>query len=279
MPELPEVETTRRGISPHLIQQRITNIKIRQPQLRWAIPSNCQKLLVGSSVVKVTRRAKYLILSCKQPNEPGSLPSWALIHLGMSGSLRICDTTQAASKHDHFDIELETGKLLRYRDPRRFGCLLCGNGDPYQHRLLHKLGPEPLSTTFNAEYLAKALYGRRCSIKTAIMQQAIVVGVGNIYASEALFLAGIHPKRAANRIAHARLARLVHCIKQTLEEAIAAGGTSLRDFSQADGKPGYFKQKLRVYGLDGHTCINCRHSIRMITLGQRSTYYCAKCQT
>ena len=270
MPELPEVETTRRGIAPHLVGQTITGIAIHQRQLRWPISADLEAGLTGQKVTAVKRRAKYLLLTTGHGT--------ALMHLGMSGSLRIVSNNLPLKKHDHVDMQLSNGQCLRYHDPRRFGALLWLTEAPEQHELLRHLGPEPLSDEFDAEYLHARAQGRRTPVKTFIMDGRIVVGVGNIYASEALFMAGIRPTRAAGKISLKRYAKLVETIKQVLSEAITQGGTTLRDFVNSDGEPGYFRQYLRVYERKGESCRECSAEIRAIRLGQRSTYYCPKCQ-
>ena len=269
MPELPEVETSRRGISPYIVGQRIENVIIRERRLRWPIGQEVDKELPGATIESVSRRAKYLLLNTTN----GS----AIVHLGMSGSVFIVERDTPAGVHDHFDIEVGSGKSLRFRDPRRFGSLHWSN-DLTQHWLLRKLGPEPLSEDFSGQYLWETSRGRRVSVKQFIMNAEIVVGVGNIYASESLFLAGIHPLRATGRIARNRYALLAATIKDVLEQAIRSGGTTLRDFYGSDGEAGYFQQKLEVYGRDGEPCTRCKRPISVIVLGQRSTFYCKNCQ-
>ena len=275
MPELPEVETSRRGIEPHLKNRQIQQIEIRQHRLRWPIPANLPALARGQTIRAVGRRGKYIILQLDE----GSI----LIHLGMSGSLRICKPGSTAEKHDHIDISVSTAagnqqKVLRLRDPRKFGCVLWIEGDPGQHKLLKDLGPEPLGDDFTADYLWQRSRGRNSSIKSLIMNSHIVVGVGNIYACEALFRAGISPKRRAGKISRQRYTRLVDEIRATLSEAIEQGGTTLRDFTAEDGKPGYFKQKLLVYSRTGQPCVNCERPLKQVSQQGRSTFYCAHCQ-
>ena len=277
MPELPEVETTCAGIRPHLVGKTIKRLIVRQPKLRWPIPPNASRLVQKQAIHSICRRAKYIILQC-QPTTKHGTANWMIIHLGMSGVLHIINDNTPPQKHEHFDLVMSDNTILRYRDPRRFGCCLVGDGDPLQHRLLCKLAPEPLSAEFNVTYLKNALARRSMQIKVAIMQQHIVVGVGNIYASEALFMAKIHPQRPANSISKPELKKLISCIKQVLKKAIAAGGTTLRDFSQASGKPGYFQQELQVYGRAAQNCHSCGDEIVSITLGQRSSFYCPSCQ-
>jgi len=270
MPELPEVETTRRGIAPRLIGNRIERVVVRDRRLRWPVDPRLDAKLSGQEIIAVNRRAKYLLLCTKIGT--------AIVHLGMSGSLRFVRRDVAPQKHDHVDIMMNTGEILRFNDPRRFGCLLWSTEDPATHPLLAGLGPEPLSAAFTGAYLSAASRGRRIAVKPHLMNASVVVGVGNIYASEALFRAAIHPKRAAGRIAAARMERLVMAIKSVLTESIRSGGTTLRDFHDGDGRPGYFRQELCVYGLEGKPCPKCHAPIRQIVLGQRSTFYCANCQ-
>lgn len=269
MPELPEVETSRRGIAPWLEGQAVTGVVLRQRNLRWPVASEIEKILPGQKIRSLGRRAKYLLI--------GTDAGTAMLHLGMSGSLRIIESGAPAGIHDHVDIELASGKALRFRDPRRFGSLLWAD-DPYQHHLLRKLGPEPLSDAFDGDYLRRVARGRRISVKQFLMNASIVVGVGNIYASESLFVARVHPKRQAGRIALHRMHTLAEGIKTVLGNAIEAGGTTLRDFRGGDGEPGYFQQQLEVYGRDDEPCLRCGRPISTIVLGQRSTYYCKGCQ-
>ncbi len=269
MPELPEVETTRRGIEPHLVGRSVTSLDVRQPKLRWPVPDHLSQLLPGRAVQSVERRGKYLLIRF----DCGEL----LVHLGMSGSLRVVDKTKSPGKHDHVDLTLNDGKCLRLTDPRRFGAVLW-QAEGELHELLAHLGPEPLSDQFDADYLIERAKGRKTAIKTFIMDSKVVVGVGNIYANEALFAAGIHPKRAAGQISRARMERLVDEIKRVLAAAIMQGGTTLKDFVGSDGKPGYFKQELNVYGRRGEPCVTCERPLKEIRLGQRSTVYCSHCQ-
>lgn len=270
MPELPEVETSRRGIAPWVENQQVSGVVVRDRRLRWPIPGSIDEELPGQVIQSLRRRAKYLLF------ETGA--GTAMLHLGMSGSVRIIDTDEPAGKHDHVDIQFDSGKALRFRDPRRFGSLLW-TPEPAEHDLLRNLGPEPLSDDFDGDYLWRKARGRRVSIKQFIMNGSIVVGVGNIYASEALFIAGIHPKRRADRISFERMTRLADTIKSVLKSAIDAGGTTLRDFHGGDGEPGYFRQKLEVYGRDDEPCRRCKRPISVVVLGQRSTFYCKGCQT
>lgn len=268
MPELPEVETSRRGIAPHLVGAQIIRSVVRFPTLRWPIPAEIIQLK-PQRVLGLQRRAKYLLLE---------LPTgWIIIHLGMSGSLRILSEPLVANKHDHIDLELDNGKTLRYTDPRRFGAWLWTQ-DILQHPLLALLGPEPLSPDFNAEYLLAQSKGKRTSIKQWIMDSKLVVGVGNIYASESLFSAKLLPERPAGTIGAEEASVLVAAIKQVLQRSIDQGGTTLRDFLQSDGKPGYFAQQLQVYGRAGESCFHCQNPILSQRLGQRNTFWCPKCQ-
>jgi formamidopyrimidine-DNA glycosylase len=270
MPELPEVETSRRGIEPHIVGEKISRIIVRNRNLRWPISKSVDNELAGAIVTSVGRRGKYLLIN--------TASGTAILHLGMSGSVFIVDSNTPAGVHDHVDFEFECGKSLRFRDPRRFGSLHWSRS-PLQHKLLKNLGPEPLTSDFQGDYLWRVSRGRRVSIKQFIMNASVVVGVGNIYASEALFLAGVHPRRAAGRVALARYQTLVGEIKAVLESAIKAGGTTLRDFYGGDGEAGYFQRQLEVYGRDGEPCRRCAHPISTMVQGQRSTFYCKHCQT
>jgi len=270
MPELPEVETTRRGIEPHLLGQRVNGAAIRQARLRWPIPAELPSLVKGRRIRGVERRGKYLLIGFGRDT--------LLIHLGMSGSLRIVDKESPPGKHDHFDLLLSGGLALRLRDPRRFGAVLWAGPHPESHPLLASLGPEPLGDRFDGAYLHTQGSRRRVPVKQLIMDSRVVVGVGNIYASESLFRAGIHPARPSNRIAAARYAELARAIRQVLREAIAQGGTTLRDFLREDGTPGYFALALQVYGKSGEPCPGCGGPIRSRLIGQRSSFYCPRCQ-
>jgi len=269
MPELPEVETTRSGIAPHLVGRRIDALAIRQPRLRWPIPDALIATLPGQRIEAIERRAKYLLVHTRN----GS----ALLHLGMSGSLRVLAPDTPIGIHDHYDWHIDSGRILRFTDPRRFGSLLWQPAGA-THPLLATLGPEPLCESFDGDHLWALSRQRSAPVKTFIMDQAIVVGVGNIYAAEALFAARIHPKRAAGTVSRARYRRLADSIKHILTYAISRGGTTLRDFISPDGVPGYFEQELYVYGRAGQPCKNCAAPIRVITIGQRSTFYCPSCQ-
>lgn len=270
MPELPEVETSRRGIEPYLHNRTITGITIREHKLRWPIPKDLPALAKGQKIREVCRRAKYIYLKL----DNGSI----IIHLGMSGSLRICTAKTPPEKHDHIDITVSGNRILRLRDPRKFGCVLWTDGDINEHKLIRSLGPEPLDDVFTAEHLHSKAKKRSCSVKSFIMNSHIVVGVGNIYASESLFKAGINPKRKTGSVSLARFEKLVAAIKSTLHESIQQGGTTLKDFTAEDGKPGYFAQKLLVYGRAGEACSVCGQAVRQITQQARSTFYCSKCQ-
>jgi len=271
LPELPEVETTRSGIEPHILQQTVTGVLVRQAKLRWPIPATLSAELPGQIICTVKRRGKYLLLEAEQ----GTL----IIHLGMSGSLRILDAEKPPQKHDHVDIQFASGVVLRYTDPRRFGCLLWVTDDLAYHPLLIKLGPEPLELGFDTEYLFKQSRKRKAPVKMFVMDSHTVVGVGNIYANEALFMAGINPNRQAGSISKKRYRVLVDAIKTVLANAIEVGGTTLRDFTGSSGSPGYFKQSLNVYGRGNMACVNCESTLKEIRLGQRTTVYCPKCQT
>ncbi|MDX2345791.1 MAG: bifunctional DNA-formamidopyrimidine glycosylase/DNA-(apurinic or apyrimidinic site) lyase [Legionella sp.] len=269
MPELPEVETSRRGISPHLLNKQVTSVLLRHHQLRWPIPSNLAEFIEGKTLLSIDRRAKYLLFNFAN----GTL----LIHLGMSGSLRICPINTPAQKHDHADI-IFSECILRYTDPRRFGAILWLGLTPETSSLLNHLGPEPLSEEFNAEYLYKLSATRKVAVKQFIMDQHVVTGVGNIYATEALFEAGIHPKRSAGNISQKRYSLLVDIIKQILQKAIQQGGTTLKDFVGSDGKPGYFQQTLQVYGKAGENCPACKTPLKAIKLSARNSVFCPNCQ-
>lgn len=271
MPELPEVETTRRGIEPHIRGRRVAAVRVRERRLRQPVPPGLEGALAGQTVERVERRGKYLLLR----TAAGTL----LMHLGMSGSLRLLRSKDVPpGPHDHLDIAFDDGSVLRLRDPRRFGLALWTRGDPLRHALLQGLGPEPLEAGFDGAHLYAASRGRRAAVKALIMDSRIVVGVGNIYASEALHCAGIHPLRAAGRISAERYERLAACIRKVLRAALRRGGTTLRDFSDGDGRPGYFAQSLAAYGREGLPCPACGAAIRCIRQGQRSTYFCPVCQ-
>ena len=270
MPELPEVETARRGITPHVLGQTVDTVLVRQRQLRWPVSTGVTRDWPGQQIEGVGRRGKYLLLR--------SGVGTAILHLGMSGSLRIVPVGKVPGKHDHIDVALGSGKALRFTDPRRFGALLWTRRDPLQHKLLATLGPEPLGDNFSGDQLYRKSRGRRGAVKNFIMDSHIVVGVGNIYASESLFRAGIHPQRAAGRVALNRYRKLAVHVQEVLSEAIEAGGTTLRDFVDGSGKPGYFSQKLKVYAREGEVCVRCKASIKRTVIGQRASYYCSNCQ-
>ena len=270
MPELPEVETIRRGIAPHIEDQTIKTVIVRQPKLRWPVPEELNQTLTGLKITAVTRRAKYLLFSTAS----GTL----LIHLGMSGNLRILPTQQDPGKHDHVDFIFTNGAVLRFNDPRRFGAVLWTTAPATEHPLLKALGPEPLLTPFDGQWLYNLSRNRKLAVKAFIMDSHIVVGVGNIYANEALFLAGIRPDRQAGKISLPRFEKLADSIRLTLENAIQQGGTTLRDFVNESGNPGYFKQQLRVYGRTGLPCLHCQAPLQELRLSNRSSVYCRHCQ-
>ncbi len=270
MPELPEVEVTRRGIHTHLTGASITQAQIRHSVLRWPVPDDLATLLPGQQICAVNRRAKYLLFACSK----GTL----IVHLGMSGSLRVLPASTPPLRHDHFDLQMDNGAMLRFRDPRRFGAILWWDDDIHQHPLLQKLGPEPLSADFDGQFLQAKIHGRNASIKEVLMNQHIVVGVGNIYANEALFHAGISPLAAAGSLSRAQCERLAEAVKATLLRAIEAGGSSLRDFTDCEGNPGYFQQQYWVYGRADQPCRQCGTQVSKTRQGQRSTFFCAQCQ-
>lgn len=269
MPELPEVETTRRGIEPHIKGKAIKSVAVRQPSLRWPVSPELSQVMTGNRVTGVTRRAKYLLFS----TNTGRM----MIHLGMSGSLRITDAASVLRKHDHVEFVFEDGTVLRYHDPRRFGSIFW-IPEGSTHELLDSLGPEPLSDDFDGNYLYELSRRRKVAIKLFVMNSKVVVGVGNIYANEALYRAGIRPDRLAGRVSRQRYAGLSQEIKEVLASAIASGGTTLRDFVREDGSPGYFKQSLLVYGRGNEPCLNCGVKLQEVRLGNRTTVFCAKCQ-
>jgi formamidopyrimidine-DNA glycosylase len=269
MPELPEVETTRRGVEPHCLGHRVARVIVRDSRLRWPVPDNLEAVLCGQDIVAVERRGKYLLFQ--------TFAGCLLVHLGMSGSLRVVDPAAAPGRHDHIDLLFDGGICLRYHDPRRFGCFLWQTPGQ-QHPLLVNLGPEPLSADFDGLLLYRLSRRRKGPVKSFIMDGKVVVGVGNIYANEALFLSGIHPARTAGRISLERYHRLAKSIKQVLTSAIERGGTTLRDFVGGDGKPGYFAQQLYVYGRPGQPCKLCSTTLQERRLGQRSSVYCVTCQ-
>jgi formamidopyrimidine-DNA glycosylase len=269
MPELPEVETTRRGLAPYVVGRSIARVEVREPRLRWPVAKKLPSALAEARIASLERRGKYLMFG----TDAGTL----LVHLGMSGSLRYLPTPAAPSAHDHIDVHFAEGGSLRFNDPRRFGSFVLTKA-PELHPLIKGLGPEPLGAEFDADYLASSSRNRRVAIKLHLMNARVVVGIGNIYANEALFRAGIHPARAAGRIAKARFGPLVAAARDVLRDAIEEGGTTLRNFVGGDGKPGYFRQSLRVYEREGLPCFQCGASIERRVLGQRATYYCPRCQ-
>jgi len=269
MPELPEVETSRRGIAPHVLGKRFKRLLVRQSQLRWPVPDSLASILPGLELNAIERRGKYLLLK----TDAGTV----LLHLGMSGNLRITTPEQPPKKHDHIDFIFDDDTVLRLNDQRKFGAVLWTT-DPEKHSLLVNLGPEPLSDSFTGDYLYHCGQHRSVAIKNMIMDSHIVVGVGNIYANEALFLAHLHPSRPAGDIDLPDYQKLVDAIKSTLAKAITQGGTTLRDFTNAQGKPGYFQQSLLVYGRGGQTCLRCEEPIQQIKIGQRASYFCNRCQ-
>jgi formamidopyrimidine-DNA glycosylase len=270
MPELPEVETTRRGIERSARGRHIGEFRIYDHRLRWPIDRSVPQQLPGQKIVEVDRRAKYLLLRLTG----GTL----ILHLGMSGSLRLLPQDTPRIKHDQFDLYLDSGLTLRFNDPRRFGSLHYTTADPSQHKLLRSLAPEPFDQVFDADYLYRITRRRSAAIKQVLMNGRLVTGVGNIYASEALFRARISPRRAARKLTRAECARVVRAVRAALQAAIKAGGTTLRDYVGTDGNPGYFRQKLYVYERDGEACRVCATLVRKITQGQRSTYFCPHCQ-
>ena len=269
MPELPEVETTRRGLRPLVVGQTIRSLQVREPRLRWPVEPSLDRRLRNRTVQELSRRAKYLLMI----TDAGTL----LVHLGMSGSLRYLPERSEPARHDHFDIQFVSGAMLRFNDPRRFGSVHWSTL-PEAHWLLKDLGPEPLGADFSGDYLWRISRGRRIAIKSLLMNGRIVAGLGNIYANEALFRAGIHPTRPAGRVSRKRLERLADAVEEVLREAIQAGGTTLQDFVGGDGEPGYFQLALDAYGRAGEPCVRCERPLKVRTVGQRATYYCANCQ-
>lgn len=270
MPELPEVEVTRRGIAPQVEGRRITALVVRNHALRWPVPRDLPRTATGLRVTRVDRRAKYLLFDCES--------GWLILHLGMSGSLRVVACGTPPALHDHVDIEFDNGCALRLHDPRRFGALLWCEGDPAAHALIAHLGPEPFADVVNGAWLHARLRGRKAPIKNMLMDSRLLVGVGNIYASEALFHAGIRPGRAAGRLSLKECGALVDTVRATLARAIEAGGSTLRDFVQSDGSSGYFQQSHYVYDRAGEPCRVCAAPIKQARFSQRSTFYCPRCQ-
>lgn len=270
MPELPEVETTRKGLAPHIEGSKVAQVTVRQASLRWPVPSDLGAKLEGRVIQSIQRRGKYLLFN----NTQGTL----IGHLGMSGSMRICGPNSEIKKHDHVDIRMANGNILRYHDPRRFGFLLWTEEDPLQHKMLSKLGPEPLSEQFTGTLLHQLSRKRKVPIKNFIMDSSVVVGVGNIYASESLFSAGIRPSRQAGKVSLAAYEQLADIIRRVLARSIEQGGTTLKDFVNSDGQPGYFAQQLNVYGRAGKACPLCQARIKSKIIGQRNSFYCPSCQ-
>jgi formamidopyrimidine-DNA glycosylase len=271
MPELPDVETTRRGVEPHVVARRVVALRIHEARLRWPVAPELARRVRGAAIEAAERRAKYLLFRLDGDRT-------LLVHLGMSGNLRVLPSDTPRRKHDHFDLELDSGATLRFNDPRRFGSLHLIDGDPQEHPLLRTLGPEPLEPAFDAEHLWRRTRRRRVAVKQLIMNAQVVVGVGNIYASETLFRARIRPGRAAGSLKRGEVAALVAAIKEILAMAVNVGGTTLRDYVGADGTPGYFRQKLFVYERAGEPCRVCQVPVRQRVQGQRSTYWCSRCQ-
>lgn len=274
MPELPEVETTRRGLLPRLSGRRIQSALVRDRRLRWPVPDDLESRLTDSTIESLERRGKYLLVGVRKPR----FTSHLIIHLGMTGTLRVVTAASPAGKHDHIELVLGDGQLLRYGDPRRFGCWLWAGVDWTKHPLLASLGPEPFDDTFDAAYLHGVSRGRTASIKSLIMNAQVVTGVGNIYANEALFRAGIHPLTQAGRLSRTRLDGLVRHIREVLAEAIEAGGSSIRDYVQSDGASGWFQLRYAVYGRSGEQCRACGTPIRVAREAQRATFFCPRCQ-
>ena len=270
MPELPEVETTRRGIEPHICGQQIIRVLVRNRQLRWPVPTVLETSLLGVTTQSIERRAKYLLFHTSK--------GVMIVHLGMSGSLHIAIAGDQMNKHDHLEIEFSNGRLLRLNDPRRFSSLHWTALPVEAHRLIRPLGPEPLDAAFTEDYLYHKSRNRTVAIKNFIMDSHVVAGIGNIYASESLFLSGIHPRRGAGKVSKSRYGKLLTAIRQVLQSAIEAGGSTLNDFVRPDGRPGYFQHHFSVYGRAGQPCRKCGSPIKQITLGQRSTFYCGRCQ-
>jgi len=270
MPELPEVETTRRGVAPHVEGRRVAALHVYDPRLRWPVPSDLARRLVGRGIDRIDRRSKYLLFRLG--------PDTLLVHLGMTGSLRVFKQPPARRTHDHVDVVLDDGTVLRYNDPRRFGAMLWVPAPAEAHPLLASLGPEPFDAAFDAAYLWRTLRRRSAAIKLALMDNGVVVGVGNIYANESLFRAGIRPTLPAHRVSRPRLARLVEEVRNVLTEAIAKGGSTLRDYVDASGEPGYFQLQYFVYGRDGQPCRVCGTPIKLRRLGARASFYCPRCQ-
>lgn len=270
MPELPEVETTLRGIKPHILKQQVTEVIIRHPRLRWPIPADLKSKIVGNKVLKIERRAKYLLFTF----DTGTM----ILHLGMSGRVAVLSQALSPQKHDHVDIYFANHKYLRFTDPRRFGALLFTSGNPEQHPLIAGIGPEPFSPVFNGQYLWERSRNRKVPVKSFIMDGKIVAGVGNIYAAEALFQTRLRPQTPAGKISRAQYEKLAAAIQAILKQAIEKGGTTLKDFMKPSGSPGYFSIELQVYGKEGKPCPRCRAALKSLRIGQRNTVYCPRCQ-
>ncbi|TAJ54727.1 MAG: bifunctional DNA-formamidopyrimidine glycosylase/DNA-(apurinic or apyrimidinic site) lyase [Nevskiaceae bacterium] len=276
MPELPEVETVRRGVEPHVLGQRILRALVREPRLRWPVPPDFAAWVAGRRIVGTDRRGKYLLLLLE--GEPGAPPDRLIVHLGMSGRLLVVARDVPLRKHDHLDLELEGGLVLRYHDPRRFGAVLPWPAAQGAHPLMETMGPEPFSADFHGDYLFQRSRGKSAAVKTFLMDGGVVVGAGNIYAAESLFRAGIRPTRPAGKLTRAEYARLAERVREVLAEAVEQGGTTLRDFAGADGRSGYFQQDLYVYGREGEACRVCGTAIKSLRLGNRQSCYCPRCQ-
>ena len=270
MPELPEVETTRRELAPRLIGRRVERVLIRETRLRWPIPPELAGRLEGRRITGLERRAKYLLASTREGT--------VVLHLGMAGSLRIVEDGEPPGRHDHVDWRLDDGRRLRYRDPRRFGAMLWWEGPPAEHPLLSRLGPEPFSDAFHGGWLYGRSRGRRAAVKSFLMDGRVVAGMGNIYANEALFEAGVHPRRPAGRVSRARYGRLAAVIRELLARSIGAGGTSFRDYVRTDGTPGRYQARLLAYDRAGEPCVRCGAALHGSIVGQRSTVWCPRCQ-
>ena len=276
MPELPEVETVRRGVEPHVLGQRILRALVREPRLRWPVPPDFAAWVAGRRIVGTDRRGKYLLLLLE--GEPGAPPDRLIVHLGMSGRLLVVAGDVPLRKHDHLDLELEGGLVLRYHDPRRFGAVLPWPAAQGAHPLMETMGPEPFSADFHGDYLFQRSRGKSAAVKTFLMDGGVVVGAGNIYAAESLFRAGIRPTRPAGKLTRAEYGQLAERVREVLAEAVEQGGTTLRDFAGADGRSGYFQQDLYVYGREGQPCRVCGTAIRSLRPGNRQSCYCPRCQ-
>ena len=272
MPELPEVETVRRGVEPHVLGRRILRAVVREPRLRWPVPEDFARFVEGRRITGTDRRGKYLLLKLDQAGDQ------LIVHLGMSGRLRVLTAPEALRKHDHLDLELDGGVLLRYHDPRRFGAVLPWPAAQGAHPLMATMGPEPFSGDFHGEYLFDRSRGKRSAVKTFPMDGGVVVGAGNIYAAESLFRAGIRPTRPAGKVTRLEYARLAERVREVLAAAVEQGGTTLRDFAGANGESGYFQQDLYVYGREGQPCRVCATPIKLLRLGNRQSCYCPRCQ-